>query len=491
MADVFKKVVIGTMGVVAMMILAGKWNALSLQAANACGMQKNDTAVAFCETFDQPFPVTNRSGQLNGTLWGVSRLTGHTNLSGVADGWKPSTIAACNGNQPAQPDATDVIVCNGQVRETTNDNDDVTVLAMYPKQPFDFASRTGTVSFDVTNDTLGLHSAWPEFWLTDQPIPAPFTHGGPPCDFCSTPRNGLGIRFAGNFAPGQGPQAPNCPSDANPRWIVDSLIVVSNYVVTDIPMLTNSGWQTLGCAISPSGPDGPLNHIELRISQSQVEVWATDPGKTALQIMSRTPVNLAFTRGLVWMEDSHYNASKEGGTQTVHTFTWDNVAFDGPAPYRDLSFDVLDHLTSAGDGTLNLGWISSPGSPAQLNTLPMTAANISAARSALLMFNFAYENVTTFNYSINGNANTAPSPVGAYASGWRTIAVPVPLNQLVAGPQAIRLSGDQSMIIANANIVLVAAGTVPGVGPSPSTPSNLRIVPLLFAPLHGSAWFHS
>ncbi|MEQ1384020.1 hypothetical protein ABLW58_25550, partial [Salmonella enterica] len=77
----------------------------------------------------------------------------------------------------------DVIICNGQLREASNDNNSgafeagtVTVLAMYPKQPFDFAGRTGTVSFDVSNDTAGTHAAWPEFWLTDLPIPAPFNH---------------------------------------------------------------------------------------------------------------------------------------------------------------------------------------------------------------------------------------------------------------------------------------------------------------------------
>ena len=46
---------------------------------------------------------------------------------------------------------------------------------MYPKQPFDFAGRTGTVVFDVSADSEGPHAAWPEFWITDQPLPAP--HG--------------------------------------------------------------------------------------------------------------------------------------------------------------------------------------------------------------------------------------------------------------------------------------------------------------------------
>ena len=108
-----------------------------------------------------------------------------------------------------------MIICNGQLREATNDNPSgvfdngtVTVLAMYPKQPFDFAGRTGTVSFDVSNDSHGTHSAWPEFWMTDLPIPAPFGHF-----FNSLPPNGFGVRFGG-MAPagGQG----GCPDQ--PTW---------------------------------------------------------------------------------------------------------------------------------------------------------------------------------------------------------------------------------------------------------------------------------
>ena len=63
-----------------------------------------------------------------------------------------------------------------------------------PKQPFDWNGRTGTVSFDVTNDASTQHGAWPEFWITDQPIPAPVgaTTGG------QYPyiRNGVGFTLA-------------------------------------------------------------------------------------------------------------------------------------------------------------------------------------------------------------------------------------------------------------------------------------------------------
>src|SRR5258708_3818803 len=67
--------------------------------------------------------------------------------------------------------------------EATNDNASnvfdaggVTALTMYPKQPFDFAGRTGIVAFDISNDNHGTHAAWPEFWMSDLPVPAPFNH---------------------------------------------------------------------------------------------------------------------------------------------------------------------------------------------------------------------------------------------------------------------------------------------------------------------------
>src|SRR5450631_2721298 len=69
-------------------------------AAGSCGLSQ----AAFCETFDQPAGTGNRSGQLNGTLWGVSRVTGNTNLGGsLADGWTPTQVQSCSGTSAVQP----------------------------------------------------------------------------------------------------------------------------------------------------------------------------------------------------------------------------------------------------------------------------------------------------------------------------------------------------------------------------------------------------
>jgi hypothetical protein len=469
------KAVIGIAGAAVVSALAGR--VLLHGASNACGMRLNTAPVAFCETFDHPFPVTNRSGQLDGTLWGASRILGAIVLgSNLFNSAPPSTMDACGVLQPASPGTTDVIVCNGQLRESQYDQHGVSSMALYPKQPFTFAGRTRTIAFDVSTDTSGSHGAWPEFWITDQPVPAPFTHGGLPCDLCSVPRNGLAIDLSGGISAGQaGPG--DCPADKTRRWTVSQVKIVRNYVEQHGELYSDPHFQALGCAREATGPNDALNHVEVRVSQNQIDIYATDPGSKALKhLAAYSNANLSFSRGLIWLEDNHYNAEKAAdrttGTPDLsnHTFAWDNVAFDGPTPYRDLSFDVPDALQPTAYGLTNLGWRSTPASPVTLSTLPMTQANIDAAasanRGALLMFNFGNNAISTFSYTINGHAHTAPSPfTPAPNKAFQSVALPVLLTDLVPGAQSIVLSGDSDMMVTNVNIVLIAAAAVPGAAP--------------------------
>src|SRR5260370_40190771 len=89
-----------------------------------------------------------------------------------------------------------------------------------------------------------------------------------------------------------------------------------------------------GCVKRSPGVGGPMNHIELRVSASHVEVWATDPGQTTLKQIATADLTMPLTRGLVWMEDVHYNAGKYSN-QGNHTFAWDNFGFDAPILARD------------------------------------------------------------------------------------------------------------------------------------------------------------
>src|ERR1051325_5005651 len=158
------------------------------EAAVGCQL----TQLAFCDTFDAPSPngIGTRSGDLDGVVWGVSRSTSDDNASQNREfTWNASQLNRCGTTVTVSP-PRDVQICNGQLVESENDQGAVNVLAMYPRQPFDFAGRTGKAVFDVTNDTQGSHMAWPEFVISDQPVPAPFEDASGVSDFA---RNSFGV----------------------------------------------------------------------------------------------------------------------------------------------------------------------------------------------------------------------------------------------------------------------------------------------------------
>jgi len=425
-------------------------------------------AVSFCETFDTKNPgIPSRTGDLDPNIWGVSRATGNTNFgTGAYNGWASTQIQTCDGTKTVAP-PNDIVICNGQLRQATNDNHGVTTLSIYPKQPFDFAGRTGTVSFDISNDSHGTHAAWPEFWLSNLPVPTPFNHFD---TWQALPEHGLGIRFAAAAPAGQYGMCPNGNNLDKRRWTVDSAVVIRNYVMDDTVgvggVRTKMAVKILDCVIASPDNSGITNHVELRISQNQIDVYATDAGVTPSpsnlkRIAVVTDANLSLTRGLIWLEDVHYNADKgDLPSQKEHTFVWDNVAFDGPFTYRDFSYDALDvNQVNAATQTVDLGKPSLPNQTASWNVLNMPA-NPKAA-SVRVLFNFYQQNpAKTLNVIVNGHAHPTPWPFPDTQSFmWRTYAVTIPITDLVPGTNVVQLGSDQAMITTNVNIVLV---DVPG-----------------------------
>jgi hypothetical protein len=439
--------------------------------------------VTFCETFDiANSGIPSRTGGLDPNVWGVSRLSQYINPGQqMFNVFPPVHFQACDGTTPLVAPDNDVMVCNGQLREALNDDLSgvldsgvVIALAMYPKQPFDFAGRTGTVSFDVSNDTHGGHAAWPEFWFTDLPIPAPFVHPAGP--FLSIPQNGFGLRLDGGGYVGQQGSCPNGNNINVNRWTVESAIIVHNYVADDTNNTSHqANLAVLDCVINSPDNSGIMNHVEIRVSQSQIDVYATDAGTTAplKHIAVLTNVNLGTTRGLVWMNDVHYNADKAfvaNGlpSQREHTFVWDNLAFDGPFTYRDFSYDALDALTpytggapggTALPGSVNLGKSSDPGQASTWNVLNVPAnPNPAVVR---VLFNFFHGTPpTTFTITVNGHVHTVPWPYPDTTGGlYRTYAVTIPVTDLVPGTNVVQIGADQPLVTENVNIVLV---NVPG-----------------------------
>jgi len=435
--------------------------------------------VTFCDTFDNKNPgIPSRTGDLDPNVWGVSRLGDYVNFGqGYYNGISAGTqLQTCNGTITVVP-PNDILICNGQLREASSDNPSgifenggVRVLAMYPKQPFDFAGRTGTVSFDISNDNHGNHSAWPEFWMSNLPVPAPFNHFD---SWQTLPQHGFGIRFAAGVPAGGG--WGSCPNGNNldkPRWTVDSAVVVRNYVMDDTVGLggvrTNMAVQQLDCVIAPPDNSGITNHVEIRVSQNQIDVYATDAGvapspSTLRHIAVVTNANLTFSRGLIWLEDAHYNADKGGlPSERQHTFVWDNVAFDGPFTYRDFSYDALDdNQPNIASNTINLGKVSLPGQTASWNVLNVPANTASEAVRVLFNFNNGFNPIPVIlTVIVNGHVHSVPWPYpDQLANTWRTFAVTIPATDLVPGTNVVQLGSDQGMVSANVNIVLV---NVPG-----------------------------
>jgi hypothetical protein len=465
------------------------------------------TTPAFCDTFDKPEGTGNRSGALDGTVWGVSRFLGGIN-SGQGQYYdvSPTAIQLC-GTTYSVIDPNDIQICDSQLVEAQFDQTGVTNISMYPKQPFDISGgRTGTIAFDVSDDSHGTHSVWPELWYADKPVPTPFVHD---TSLISVPANGFGIRFAAtcpaNSGGGCGARG-FCPEypESVPVVTIDSAIVINNYVTNDVGVFDNPPAGTLtvqdvDCVQASSGP-GDMNHFELRVAQNEIDVYGIDAGSTGplKKIAMITNAGLTLTTGLIYLEDNHYNANKTSNGQGTHTFTWDNFAFDGPVLPRDLAFDVLDRLTPVGSnypGLLNTGWpVGGINDSTPLTLAVPNVYNIADATAAFLTFNFFdfnYANLSTpvpfISYSVNnGSSQLAPFPFGPCpvqnggpACGEYTIAVPVNLSDVVTGTNTIEFTASDGAAIANVDLILHGAGGIPC---TTNCPATLPVPAITIAP---------
>ena len=393
-------------------------------------------SVAFCDSFNAATanPASSRSGGLNGANWTVSRTGTVVNVpQGQLNDWTRPTVTGCGSAVPATP-PDDVRLCAGLLFEAVDDGGGQSTLVMSPTQPFDIAGRTGTVVFDVSSDSEGTHAAWPAFWWTDQPVPS--AQSALP-GHQQTPRNGFGFTIAGTTGCAAGETS------------IDSMSIVRDNAVETVP------FTSVGCVLK--GSAAALNHFEVRISATHVEVWATDAGSSTLQEIALADVAMPMTRGLISIEDVHFDAGKFN-TQRQHAFAWDNVGFDGPKLYRNMAFDVQDSLTSAADpSAVALGYSANP--------LSLSVAGVSWLQQptqALVSFNwFAYD-TTVPNVRVNGgpvHVTAWPFDAGIYS--WRTIAVAVPLSQIHAGSNTIELTSGVSVVVSNIDINLIAASPVP------------------------------
>ena len=308
---------------------------------------------------------------------------------------------------------------------------------MYAKQPFDNAGRTGTVVFDVSADSQDAHAAVPEFWWTDEPVPAP--HASLPSQ-APYGRNSFG------FSIGQ----PHYPCDFSSAT-VDTMFVTRNFVLESVPL------TQVDC-ITRGSSSGSLNHFEVRISSAHVEVWATDAGSSVLKKVATADVAMPLTRGFISIEDVHFDAGKFN-TQRLHTFGWDNVGFDGPRLYRNLSFDAPDALAASPlPNTVALGYATT--SPVSLS-IP-NVYWLQQPTGASVTFNWFADEQGVPSVRVNGGAwHDTPWPFDSVLFAWRTIAVSVPLGEIRSGTNIVEIKSVAATVISSIDISLTAASPVP------------------------------
>jgi hypothetical protein len=367
----------------------------------------------------------------------------------------------------------DILVCDapsghaGQIM-TAMSAQNYALLSLRPRQPFDFAGRTGTIVSDVDAVTEGALSWWTSLYVTDEPVPA----GNKEVEVTGeVPRNGFGIDFDVNCNTG--------PTQVT----VGSIMTYAEYAETQAYTGT-----TAGPCVKTSG--GSLNHIEVRVSQSHIEVWmsdfSTDGGITFpnFQRVASADVNLAITRGYV-----HYQAGQRAPLKYQTEFNispgyttnyWSGLGFDGPTLGADFGYEVPDALTpgpgsgATGGPAPNLGYalLTSPqstvtccNSGARTPIAPFALqgvdlAGVTAAKLAFTMsFTFtppAAPTTVGLQYRFNGKAwHAVPLPdmnAATYCNGCPQAAGPGELPGV-----AFSFSVDATELVQGNNTVEFAA----------------------------------
>ncbi|MGE4133368.1 MAG: hypothetical protein AB7F86_17120 [Bdellovibrionales bacterium] len=316
-----------------------------------CGLSQ----AAFCETFDQgPAANKGRAGDLEASKWTVGRLA-PSDLSGfgpVANPVIAAPIPSCKASfQMASVfPPNDTLICDPDLR---GNRQLMTAVAIQNygnnsymiAQPFDFTGRTGHIVFDVDAATDGGLGGYIALDLTEDPVPAPTFQEYQNFEAGPVPRNGLMLKW--NELCGAGTVR------------MGNTLVYNNYVMN---LISDPEFNATGAGC-PKTKKGFLNHFEVRISQTRIEVYGTDYSPDGIsmpnpRLIYAANVNLPFTRGYVHMAVRNHATIKYGFGPDV-IYHWDNIGFDGPTIGGKV-FDVPDNKTMGayqGAPIMNLGYL--------------------------------------------------------------------------------------------------------------------------------------
>jgi hypothetical protein len=455
-----------------------------------CGFEM----AAFCDTFEGPSSFNGRGRELDATFWSASRTFGqfsntHPQAIGLA------LIPTCRSGIGEQvwPDQ-DTLICD-PVPELASSHLLVAAAAQFYgqngyriRQPFDFAGRTGTIVFDASTEPLSPVFGWISLAITEDPISSPgyAIYGND--EGSIIPKNAVAVHFI------------NAGGDGH--------IGVRNvHVFHDH---ADTVYTPPGSVLNASHPVGKLNHFEVLVSQSAIEVHVSPHSENGVDfeapvLVYTQPIDLPFSRGYVQLSLHNHASLKysEGALTNASVARIDNVGFDGPVLANFREYEVPDALVefnqpgfqAFGDPHnpenkgMEIGYFLNDAAQGPKQTLHFADVDLTGAASArvvvTLCTNFGAANGTAPEFKLlarfNGNAwrerqltaaeaaldgpgpttvDSNGNPIGSPASQGRlALMIDVPLEDLVSGENTLEFVTDNvpldyPPVVSNIDLVL-------------------------------------
>lgn len=429
-----------------------------------------DGEMAFCDNFDAPAAGGPRTVDLDATRWSAGRIAPQLPTEGecrMCAG--AATIPTCRAGVGTSvfPDQ-DTLICDA--------NDDIAsshlLVAVASqnygqntyrvRQPFDFSGRTGNIVFDVEAYSETTLYGWAALEVSEDPTPTP---SFPDYEYGPLPRNGIQIEFT------------KC--DGAEAVGVLEVRVFSDFVPTRVePTFVAMYDDCMAIA------KGRLNHVEVALSRTNVEVWGSDVSPDGAEFggfrrLFAGDIELPFERGYVSITGRNHATIKysmeSGEVLDAWLVRWDNVGFDGPVVSNYREYSAPDSLESIRGGeSMNYGY-ALPSSEASPLSLAFEGVDPSDAARARLAFSIYYPSCYSesecgaynLRYRLNGgewhDRRLDPAEIAALLiqnqQGCANQIIDVDAAELVNGTNTLELAtpdigGSYPPAIANVDLVI-------------------------------------
>jgi hypothetical protein len=443
-------------------------------------------SAAFCDAFDTASPGGN-AGDLDDAEWSVARLDTVNVGQGQHNMAWPTVIEGCGAEMADVLAPHDFHHCasTGRLSMSYDSRSNHIVQAARIRRPFDFGDRMGVISFDVDGQSRipGGHGYWWSVVIADEPVPAPYADAALSA---TQPRAGVLVEFSASLVCTPGGTAGGGDD------LVDGVLVNAWNGVARIVRFENGSEVEVPLT---GGRDtcfrtgaGLMNHIQIQLSRSSIEVFASDAETTELRSVALARgLELPFTRGYVSLEQVSQEADKCTFTRadctdcdnpacpvmnTYHTYQWDNVGFDGPALPLPPSHPVASPSAPHAIGGANTGWLlfgefqrssfgieprgmSATGEPPREDPVSLENVSLEGVDGATLTMNaWLSAPGDAIGYRFNGGPWRSFTPAADRFDTALALAIPVDLADLREGTNTLEMSSSSGLTtVANIDLV--------------------------------------